>query len=238
MLEKVPSLVMLDLIMPGLDGFDVLDWMRANPQTRQVPVLILSSRMLTFDDVKRLEQHALVTFHSKEVLSEEETAAAVHRTLFDGSALPPYTSALVKRAIAYLHQNYDRPLSRGEIAQAIGVSEDYLSRIFRQELGLSPWDYLHRYRIKQAKELLTRTNASVIDVALQVGFNDRSYFSRVFRELAGVSPGEYRKLATLPRQAGKPAPQVTNLREGEPRGDHTRESSCMRKSISRGSGNS
>ena len=227
MLEQVPSLVILDLIMPEMDGFDVLDWMRANPDTRQVPVLILSGRTLTFDDVQRLEQHALVTFHSKEVLSEEETAAAVHRTLFDGGTLPPYTSALVKRAIAYLHQNYDRPLSRGEIAQAIGASEDYLSRIFRQELGLSPWDYLHRYRIKQAKELLTRTNASVMDVALQVGFNDRSYFSRVFRELVGTSPGEYRKLATLPQQAGKPAPQVTrqagkpalqvtNVREGEP----------------------
>jgi transcriptional regulator GlxA family with amidase domain len=92
-----------------------------------------------------------------------------------------------------MHQNYFRPLARWEIAEAIGVSENYFSRLFKQELGLSPWDYLNRFRISQAKELLRRTDGSVKTVASQVGFKDQKYFSRVFHKLTGLSPSEFRE---------------------------------------------
>jgi AraC-like DNA-binding protein len=73
------------------------------------------------------------------------------------------------------------------------VSENYLTHIFGRELGLSPWQYLNRYRIKQAQELLHRTSDSITAVALQVGFNDPAYFSRVFRKQVGLSPSAYRE---------------------------------------------
>jgi transcriptional regulator GlxA family with amidase domain len=148
--------------------------------------------MLSLDDVKRLEQHALVTLQSKGILSTDEMVAALHRALFGADVLPQHTSALVKQTVAYFHQNYDRPLARWEIAAAIGVSEDYLSRIFRQELDISPWEYLNRYRILQAIERLRRTDDSVATVGRQVGFKDPAYFSRVFHKVTGLSPTEYR----------------------------------------------
>jgi signal transduction histidine kinase/AraC-like DNA-binding protein/DNA-binding response OmpR family regulator len=193
MAEETPCLVILDLMMPQMDGFEVLDWMRRNRETRQVPVLILSGRMLTFDDIKQIERHALVTFQSKDILSEDETTATLHRMIAGTDFLPSQTSALVKRTVIYLQENYAHPLSRREIAESIGVSENHLSRIFRRELGISPWDYLNRYRIKQAKELLASTEDSITSVALQVGFNDPAYFSRVFRRQAGQSPSAFRK---------------------------------------------
>ncbi len=193
MLEETPSLVILDLIMPEMNGFDVLDWMRANERTRQTPVLILSSRMLNLEDVKRIERHALVTVQSKGILSEDETAAALNRLLFDSEQLPPHTGALVKQTIAYFHQHHTRPFPRWELAGALGVSEDYLSRIFRQEMGISPWQYLNRYRILRAKALLSRSGADVKIVARQVGFTDPAYFSRVFHKITGTSPTVYRE---------------------------------------------
>jgi len=196
MAEKPPCLVILDLMMPEMDGFEVLDWMRATPRTRRVPVLVLSGRMFTLDDVKRLEKHALVTLQSKDILSQDETTTTLHHILVGTDTLPPHTSALVKRTVVYFHQNYERPLSRREVADAIGVSENHLTRIFRRELGLSPWDYLNRYRIKQAKELLLSTSDSVTSVALQVGFNDPAYFSRVFRRQVGLSPSVFREQTT------------------------------------------
>jgi signal transduction histidine kinase/DNA-binding LacI/PurR family transcriptional regulator/AraC-like DNA-binding protein len=192
-LADPPSLVILDLMMPDMDGFEVLDHMRADDRTRQVPVVILSGRQLSLHDVERLERHAAVTLQSKGILSEEEIIASLHRSLFGESALPPQTSALVKRALAYLHQNYARPLARWEIAQGIGVSEDYLSRVFQRELGISPWDYLNRYRVSQARELLRRTHDSVGHIGRRVGFSDPAYFSRVFRRIAGTSPRAYRE---------------------------------------------
>jgi YesN/AraC family two-component response regulator len=191
--QQIPSLVILDLVMPGLNGFDVLDRMRADSQTRQVPVMILSNKLLNLDDVKRIERHALVTLQSKGILSEAEIVTALNRALFGSDTLPQQTSALVKRAVAYLHQNYARPLARWEIAEAIDVSEDYLSRVFRQELGLSPWDYLNRYRVYQAKELLRSTSESIRSIARQVGFRDQAYFSRVFHKLTGLSPNAFRE---------------------------------------------
>jgi AraC-like DNA-binding protein len=193
MAEATPAAVVLDLTMPGVDGFQVLDWMRANPRTRRVPVLVLSGRILTNEDIKRLEQHARVTLQSKDILSEGETAAALRQVVSGAAPLAQPTSALVKRTIAYLQQHYQRPLSRQEIAQAIGVTENYLSRIFRQELALSPWGYLNRYRIKQAKDLLRSTNASVTAIATQVGFDNPAYFARVFHDQVGVSPRAYRE---------------------------------------------
>jgi signal transduction histidine kinase/DNA-binding LacI/PurR family transcriptional regulator/AraC-like DNA-binding protein len=191
--QEIPSLVILDLMMPGMDGFEMLDRMRADPQTRQVPVVILSGRPLNLEDVKRLEKHALVTLQSKGILSEGEIIATLHRALFDDDTLPQQTGALAKRAVAYLHQNYTRPLARWEIASAIGVSEDYLSRVFHRELGLSPWDYLNRYRVEQAKQLLHHTNSAIGIIASQVGFKDQLYFSRVFRKVTGLSPSAFRK---------------------------------------------
>jgi AraC-like DNA-binding protein/DNA-binding response OmpR family regulator len=192
MAEEVPALVLLDLVMPGVGGADVLDRMRADPRLRQVPVVILSNKVLSLDDVKRLEHHARVTFQSKGLWSDAETAAALHRVLFGADELPPHTSALVKRAVAYLHQNFTHSLARWEIAEAVGVSEDYLSRVFGRELGLSPWDYLNRYRVLQAKTLLHHTQDSIGAVARQVGFKDPAYFSRVFRKQTGLPPQAFR----------------------------------------------
>ncbi|HLF02430.1 MAG TPA: ATP-binding protein, partial [Anaerolineales bacterium] len=192
MAEEAPSLVILDLMMPGLGGADVLDRMRAAPALRLVPVVILSSKLLSLDDVKRLERHAHVTLQSKGLLSDAETIAAFNRALFGRDSLPPHTSALVKRAVAYLHQNYARSLARWEIAEAIGASEDYLTRVFNRELGLSPWDFLNRYRIGRAKELLRTTDDNIRAIAQQVGFKDQAYFSRVFHKVTGLSPNAFR----------------------------------------------
>ncbi len=194
MKEELPALVLLDLVMPGLGGADVLDQMRADPRLRQVPVIILSNKVMSLEDVKRLEKHYHVVFQSKGIWSETETISALHRALFGMDVLPPHTSSLVKQAVVYLHENYTHFLSRWEIADAVGVSEDYLSRVFNRELGLTPWDYLNRYRILQAKALLLNTAENIGNISHQVGFKDKAYFSRVFRKATGHSPQAFRDL--------------------------------------------
>jgi len=191
--EEVPSLVLLDLIMPKLNGADVLDRMRANPDLRQVPVIILSNKMLSLEDVRRIEGHTRVKLQSKGIWSEEETLTALDRAVLGKDVLSAPTSSTVKQAIAFLHQNFTRPISRWEIAQAVGVSEDYLSRVFNRELNISPWDYLNRYRVLQAKHLLLDTSDTIGAIALQMGFKDQAYFSRVFRKVTGTSPQEFRE---------------------------------------------
>jgi transcriptional regulator GlxA family with amidase domain len=152
----------------------------------------MSGKMLSLEDVHRLD-YGRVTFHSKELLSTEEAVASLQRALSGEQTLLQPTSILVKHALAYLHQNFVNPLTRQEIAEAVGVSKNYLSEIFRQELGFSPWDCLTRLRLQKAKELLHTTEDSITSVAAQTGFDDSAYFSRVFRKHNGMSPQEYRQ---------------------------------------------
>jgi two-component system response regulator YesN len=61
------------------------------------------------------------------------------------------------------------------------------------ETGIPLWDYLNRYRIQKAKELLLTTDESITAIAANVGYEDTSYFSRVFHEIAGCAPRAYRQ---------------------------------------------
>jgi signal transduction histidine kinase/AraC-like DNA-binding protein/ABC-type sugar transport system substrate-binding protein len=189
--QEVPALVLLDLVMPIVDGFTVLERMRANHRTRQVPVMVLSGHTLTLEDVQRLD-YARVTFQSKGLLSPEEAIASFRQALSAQIALPQPTSTLVKHILAYFHQNYQIAFSRQDVAKMMGVSEDYLSRIFRKEMGISPWECLNRHRIQKSKELLSHSPDSITVIANQVGFEDSAYFSRVFHQYTGQSPRDFR----------------------------------------------
>ena len=99
----------------------------------------------------------------------------------------------IKHALAYLHQNYAEPLSRAEIAAQVGFSENYLTDLFRREIGITPWDCLNRFRIQRAAQLLVETEHTISFIAQEVGYDDPAYFSRVFTKYMGLSPRDFRK---------------------------------------------
>ena len=109
-----------------------------------------------------------------------------------GEVLPPLTGALVKRAVVFLAEHATKAVSRWQLSEAVHVSEDYLTRIFRKELGLSPWEYLNRYRIYLATILLKESTLTINEVASQTGFQDQAYFCRVFRKIKGCAPTKIR----------------------------------------------
>ncbi|HUN07425.1 MAG TPA: substrate-binding domain-containing protein [Aggregatilineales bacterium] len=188
-----PSLILLDLSMPKVDGFRVLEEVRSSPRMASTPIVVLTGRLLSFEDIKRLD-YGNVVLQFKNIHSDEELVLSIQQ-VFDGeTSVPQHSSQLVKQALAYIQQNFAYTLSRAEIASAVGVSEDYLSRIFGREMGIPPWEYLNRYRILQAKHLLVQSNMNITRIASEVGFEDPAYFSRVFQKIAGSSPRDYRLL--------------------------------------------
>ncbi len=102
-------------------------------------------------------------------------------------------SETVRRTALYLQEHHAGAIERQEVAELVGISPDYLSRMFRQETGMSPWQYLNRLRIAHAQELLLSTTDSVTEIGSQVGFSDAAYFSRKFRIETGLSPQAFRK---------------------------------------------
>ena len=192
MAETRPDLVLLDLMMPELDGFDVLEAMREREETRRIPVIVLTAQILTAADMARLQQGVAAVL-SKGLFSADEVLSQVESTLARSKRLGVEAQRVARQAMAYIHEHFAEELSREDLARYVAVNERYLTRCFQQEAGISPITYLTRYRIKQAKALLARGNTSVTDVALAVGFSDSGYFSRVFREEVGVSPSAFQR---------------------------------------------
>ncbi len=190
--EETPDLVLLDLMMPDIDGFQVLEHIRNNTNTTLIPVIILTGKLLSYEDVKRLDTPKVV-LQTKGILSNSESVNEVQRVLTTGNTLTQPTTTLVKQALAYIHQNYTRSFSLIELSETIGVSKSYLSRIFKLDSGITLWDYLNRFRVQKAKELLLLSDASITEIAGNVGYDDVGYFSRVFHDVCGCSPRAFRQ---------------------------------------------
>jgi AraC-like DNA-binding protein/anti-sigma regulatory factor (Ser/Thr protein kinase) len=186
-----PDLVLLDLMMPGIDGFGVMEAMQAAESTRGIPVIVLTAQVLLERDMTRLNRGVAAVLN-KGVFSAAEVEAQITRALERGKRLGNDTQRLVRQALAFIHEHYAEPLAREAIARYVGVHENYLSRIFHDEAGMTLMIYLNRYRIQRAKALLD-AGQNVTEVALAVGYSSSAHFSRVFSVQVGVTPSAYRR---------------------------------------------
>jgi len=185
-------LVLLDLMMPEVDGFGVLAQMREMESTRETAVIVLTSKTLTEADMTSLSQGVAMVM-GKGLYGAQEMLAHIETTLARSQRLGSESQRLVRKAMAYIHENYAGHLTREELARYVNASDGHLARCFRQETGLTPMTYLNRYRISQAQILLATTRQSVTAIALECGFSEVNYFSRVFHQGTGLAPLAYRR---------------------------------------------
>ncbi|OWR30876.1 DNA-binding response regulator [Saccharibacillus sp. O23] len=100
----------------------------------------------------------------------------------------------IQRALAYIKRNYAENIGLQTVADHVGLSPGYLSNLFKKELQTPFVDYLNRYRIERAKELLMQGKLKPSDIPAEVGFSpEYTYFSKVFKKVTGLNPNEYRR---------------------------------------------
>lgn len=99
----------------------------------------------------------------------------------------------MKKVLDYISTHYREPLSVKELSGLSNYSEFYFMKLFKQYTGKTAAAYLNDYRLEKAKSLLLHTDASVTDIALDVGFNNTSYFIKKFQEANQLSPHKFRK---------------------------------------------
>lgn len=98
----------------------------------------------------------------------------------------------LKKMIAFISDNYSSNLTVEDIAKSANLSERECYRRFKNNIAVSPLNYLNSVRIKRAMEMLTNTDASITDICFDVGFKSSSYFSALFKRTTTLSPSEYR----------------------------------------------
>lgn len=99
----------------------------------------------------------------------------------------------LKQAIAYINENLKQDLTISAIATELGMSQYYFSRLFKQSIGVSPYQYVMQQRIERTKYLLRTTSLSVAAIAMQVGFSNQNQLTIQFRKFTLTTPSGYRK---------------------------------------------
>jgi AraC family transcriptional regulator len=121
-------------------------------------------------------------------LLRQYTTSKPHICVYEGG-LP---QRQLMQVTEYIHEHLDRDIKLADLAQLLGMSQFHFSYLFKRSLEMPPYQYLLQQRVERAKQLLKQTERSIMDIALECGFNSHSHLSKQFRQLTGITPKTYR----------------------------------------------
>jgi AraC family transcriptional regulator len=122
-------------------------------------------------------------------LLRQYSASKPHLSVYEGG-LPQRQLLQVSE---YIHEHLNQDIKLADLAGLLGMSQFHFSHLFKQAIGISPYHYLLQQRIEQAKLLLKQCDRSIMDIALECGFNSHSHLSKTFRQFTGMTPKAYRE---------------------------------------------
>lgn len=205
-----PSLVVSDVMMPKMDGFELCKAIKTAPELCHIPVILLTARSSQIHKLEGLEYGAddymskpfsmlelkariKNILQNRKVLHEKYRAAS-HLSVATEGALNSYDEQLLAKLQLVLAENLDQSnLTVEYLGDQVGLSRVHLFRKLKALTGLTPSEFIKDFRMKHARQMLETGKFRVADVASQVGFQDPQYFSKVFKKETGKSPSEYGK---------------------------------------------
>jgi len=101
---------------------------------------------------------------------------------------------IISEITGYINNNYNNDITLNSISERFFISPYYLSRVFKKIMGFSFVEYLNGVRIKEAQNLLLKTDMSIVDISQTVGYKSLTHFGRVFKNVTGSSPRHYKKI--------------------------------------------
>ena len=203
-----PDLIISDVMMPGMDGFQLSYQLRANFETSHIPIILLTAQSdfsFKLEGLKTgADEYLTKPFHPKELFIRVENILrnrGFSRQKFkEKEILEPseitFTSAdeiLIQNAIAVVEKNMDFPeYSVDQFAQDLAVSRPSLFNKMRALTGETPKNFIKIIRLKRAAQLLKTGKLSVSEVCYMTGFRDPKYFNKCFQKQYTQSPSEYK----------------------------------------------
>ncbi|GGA69979.1 hybrid sensor histidine kinase/response regulator [Flavobacterium palustre] len=206
-LSKSPDLIISDVMMPKVDGFELCKRIKSNVQTSHIPLILLTAR--TSEDLKMTgyqsgaDEYLAKPFNleilllriEKLIVQKNQRQSAFSKKLEVNPKEITITSIdeqLIERALVCMEKNMDNPdYSVQQFSQDLGMDRTVLYKKMQSITGLAPSEFIRSIRLKRAAQLLTQGNYPVAEVAEKVGFNTQKYFSKYFKESFGVSPSKY-----------------------------------------------
>lgn len=209
-IEYMPDLILTDLMMPGMNGFDLCREIRSSIVLNHIPIIIITAKSEDIDKVQGIEAGAdaylLKPFNTDELYVRIDKLLEQRRTLrekysralrdncTDTVKLLPADQAFIDRLTDIIYsQISDTTLNSDRIAEKMCISKSQLNRKVRVITGGSTAVYILHVRMEKARRLLSSNDMPIGDIAMQCGFEDAGYFGRVFKQIFRMTPSQYRK---------------------------------------------
>ena len=199
--EQPPEVVFTDISMPVMSGLELAA--KIHESFSHVKTVIITG----YSDFKYVKEalHCDVEDYLLKPVNTEELANILNKLklLFTDISDPHSVAKDAERDLTpeeivslvkeYVQKNYATDLDLNNIAQNLGFSSSYLTKIFNKIEDITPSKYIRNYRMQVAKQLLGNNDMTISQVASSVGYNDPFHFSKSFKQTFGISPTEFRE---------------------------------------------
>ena len=213
-IKNIPDLVLSDVMMPKMDGFELCHKLKTDERTSHIPVILLTARASSESKIEGLETGAddyiskpfdptELKIRIKNLIQQRQKLRGKFASDFwkenkfpvlqsVASGLNQVDKKFLQKAmdIVNLHLS-DTDFNVVEFGKEMGMSRQQMHRKFRALVNQSATEFIRTIRLKKAAELLSQKSGTVSEIAYDVGFNTLSYFTKCFREQFGVIPSEY-----------------------------------------------
>lgn len=203
-MEQIPDLIISDVMMPEMDGYEVCTALKEKETTSHIPIILLTAKVDQASKLEGFRQGA--DAYLPKPFNQEELATRILQLLKQRQQLKTYYSQLdtettqtqvqdpfIQKVIDLVEKDLVMDLPPAKLAQLLTISQSQVYRKIKGVTGYSTTIFIRRIRLKNAHRLLKTTGLSISEICYATGFNDPAFFSRSFSEVFGQAPSEFRQ---------------------------------------------
>ena len=208
-LETIPDLVISDVMMPKMNGYELCSRLKTDERTSHVPVILLTAKAGTEDKIEGLhtgaDDYLSKPFDRHELAARVQNLIALRRKLVERFAkrlvLKPseivaenQDDAFLKKVMTVVEEHLgDENFEVDTLCRGVGMSRAQLHRKLKALVDQSAMELMRGMRLQRAADLLRQNAGTIAEIAYQVGFSSQAHFTRSFHERFGCSPSEFKK---------------------------------------------
>ncbi|MDZ4993777.1 response regulator [Clostridium perfringens] len=205
--EHNPDVIIMDIKMPGINGIKALELIKKeNPNKKIImltayddfefihKVLVLGGsdyilKPIKPDKITEIVNSIIDKIENNKGLVENKdyNLKNISEVCFEDK------EDIIGKVSKYIDDNMDKMLKLEELASICNLSPGYFSRVFKKETGKTVITYINEKKVEKAKKLLKESKEPIINISLDLGFDDCGYFIRVFKKITGLTPKAFRE---------------------------------------------
>lgn len=218
--NDLPDLIISDVMMPVMDGLEMIGQIKENKNICHIPIIVLSAKASLDDRIAGLEQgiddyitkpfsatylktriasllrqrKALQEIYMNKLMEGKSISPTADSLVPSQPQITPYDEQFMEKVMEFMEEQMDNAeLTIDEFAEKLMLSRTIFYRKLKSIIGLTPVDFIREIRIKRAVQLIDSGEYNFSQVAYMTGFNDPKYFSKCFKKVIGITPSEYKE---------------------------------------------